>query len=134
MLDFGQHITYTIVVTNESDVLSPITGYTVNDYLPAGVDYVGNPTGPTGMTVTLTGNNKDITFGNLPPLAPGASITITFEAEYKSSQNETNYTEVCTYTGTSVGTGNRDRDSNPCNRGRNTSVEDDEDQVTVGPK
>jgi len=43
---FGDNVIYTIVVTNESDVTSPITGYTVNDYLPSGVDYVGTPIGP----------------------------------------------------------------------------------------
>lgn len=129
VVNHGDIVIYTIVVTNESDVSSPITGYTVNDYLPAGVDYVNTTGGPGGMTTTLSGT-KDITFGNLPPLAPGQSITITFTAKYLSNTNETNFTEVCTYNGVS-GTGVKDRDSNPCNRGRNNRVEDDEDQVTI---
>ncbi len=40
----GETVTYTIRVTNESDVPSPVNGYTVQDYLPAGIDYLGNPT------------------------------------------------------------------------------------------
>lgn len=125
----GEHVIYTIVVTNESDVTSPATGFTVNDYLPVGVDYVGNPTGPAGMVTSLSGS-KDIIFSNLPALAPGGTFTITFEAVYLSNVPETNYTEICTYNGVS-GTGIKDRDSNPCNRGRNNRVEDDEDQVTI---
>ena len=125
---YNDVVTYTIVVTNESDVTSPITGYTVNDYLPAGVDYISTTGGPGGMVTTV--NGKDMTFSNLPPLKPGDSITITFTARYLSSVNETNYTEVCVYNGVS-GTGVKDRDSNPCNRGRNNRVEDDEDQVTI---
>lgn len=42
--DNGETVTYTIVVTNESDVTATVNGYTVQDYLPAGVDYLGNPT------------------------------------------------------------------------------------------
>ncbi len=34
----------------------------------------------------------------------------------------------------SATSGIKDRDSNPCNRGRNQSVEDDESQASVGPK
>ncbi len=127
----GDHVIYTLVVTNESDVTSPITGYTVKDYLPAGVDYFGNPTGPAGMNATLSNNSKDILFDNLPALAPGASITITFEAIYNSATYETNYTEVCNYEGTGSTINPKDRDSSPCNRGRNPKVEDDEDQVTI---
>jgi|GEM_PF-5233719 len=82
------------------------------------------------MTTTLSNNNKDIAFGNLPALTPGQSITISFVAKYVSSVNETNYTEVCNYNGVS-GVGVKDRDSNPCNRGRTNGVEDDEDQVTI---
>lgn len=129
MVSNGETITYSIVVTNESDVTSPATGFTVRDYLPSGVDYVGNPTGPTGMVTTLSGS-KDIIFSNLPALAPGGTFTITFEGVYRSNQAETNYTEICTYNGF-TGSGIKDRDSNPCNRGRNNAVEDDEAQVTI---
>lgn len=33
----------------------------------------------------------------------------------------------------SATSGIKDRDSNPCNRGRNNGVEDDEGQASVGP-
>ncbi len=131
IVKYGDTVTYTIVVTNEADATSPITGYTVRDYLPAGVDYVNTTGGPGGIVTTLSGT-KEIIFSGLPALKPGDSITITFTATYKSTVNEINYTEVCTYNGVS-GTGVKDRDSNPCNRGRNHRVEDDEDQVTIGP-
>lgn len=82
--------------------------------------------------ITAFRTPKDIVFSNLPVLNPGDSITITFAAIYQSTSNEINYTEICTYNGVS-GTGVKDRDSDACNRGRNTAKEDDEDQVTVGP-
>lgn len=63
---------------------------------------------------------KDITFYNLPQLNPGDSITITFQGTYRSTVVETNYAEVCSYIGMSATNGVKDRDSNPCNRGRNT--------------
>ncbi len=52
--DNGETVTFTIVVMNESDVTAPVNGYTVRDYLPTGIDYLGNPTGPSGMNVTLS--------------------------------------------------------------------------------
>lgn len=42
--NIGDAVTYTITVRNESDVTAPVNGYTVQDYLPAGVDYLGSPT------------------------------------------------------------------------------------------
>lgn len=132
-VDNGETVTFTLVVTNESDVPAPVNGYTVQDYLPAGIDYLGSPTGPSGMVTTLSGT-KDIIFSNLPNLNPGDRITITFQATFRSTFNETNYAEICTYIGVSATSGIKDRDSNPCNRGRATPVEDDEAQASVGPK
>lgn len=100
VVTYGETVTYTIVVTNESDVTSPITGYTVNDYLPPRVSYIATTGGPGGMVTTLSGTSQLI-FSNLPPLKPGDSITITFTAKYESTENETNYAEVCTYNGLS---------------------------------
>ena len=136
IVTYGDVLTYTLLITNESDVNAPATGYSVKDYLPGGVEYLGNPSGPAGMNTTVSANSKEITFTNLPTLVPGASITITFQGTYKSSVAETNYTEICTYNGKSQGTGViKDRDSDPCNMpGKNNPHEDDEDQVTVNPK
>jgi len=117
---------------NESNVTASVNGYTVQDYLPAGIDYLGNPTGPSGMVTTLSGT-KDITFSALPQLNPGDRITITFQATYRSNKTETNYAEICSYIGMSATSGIKDRDSNPCNRGRATGREDDESQASVGP-
>lgn len=81
----------------------------------------------------ILSGTKDITFYNLPQLNPGDSIVITFQGTYRSTVVETNYAEVCSYIGVGSTSGIKDRDSNPCNRGRNTGVEDDESQASVGP-
>jgi hypothetical protein len=62
------------------------------------------------------------------------TISLTFKAIYRSLNTLTNYTEVCDYRGT-LASGNdpKDIDSNPCNRGANTPIEDDESSAQVGP-
>lgn len=82
------------------------------------------------MNLTLSGT-KDITFYNLPQLKPGDRFTITFQGTYRSTVTETNYAEICSYIGVSATSGIKDRDSNPCNRGRAQGVEDDESQASV---
>lgn len=76
---------------------------------------------------------KDIIFSNLPQLNPGDSIVIKFQGTYRSTTTETNYAEICSYVGVSATSGIKDRDSNPCNRGRANGTEDDESQASVGP-
>lgn len=62
------------------------------------------------------------------------TITLTFNALYHSTVYQTNYTEICDYRGTNAsGNEAKDIDSNPCNRGPNLGIEDDESSAQIGP-
>ena len=71
-------VTYTLRVTNTGNI--PITTVNITDTLPANMTFVPGSATPTETSVvgqTITWN--DVTSG--VPFAPGASITVTFEAD-----------------------------------------------------
>ena len=74
----GDVVDYTMIITNNGTTAA--TGVSFSDVLPAGLQVVpGSPSGPAGWTFTITPVGLDGM--GTDPLAPGASVTITYQAE-----------------------------------------------------
>ncbi len=125
----GQQYTVTLNVTNSGGV--GVSNFTVKDYMPVGLDFVAGTSVPAGVTYDATGRIVSFTGLNI-----GANQTVspTFKAVYRDVINRVNYTEICDYRGTNAsGNAAKDIDSNPCNRGPNVPIEDDESSAQIGP-
>ena len=124
-------ITYpiTLAVTNSGWVW--VSNFSVKDYMPAWLDYVVGSANPA--TATYDTGSRIVTFNSLN-IGANQTITLTFNAVYRSVNTLTNYTEICDYRWT-LASGNdaKDIDSNPCNRGSNLPIEDDESSASIAP-
>jgi uncharacterized repeat protein (TIGR01451 family) len=124
-------VTVTLHVTNSGTVAA--NNFTVKDYMPAGLEYSGVLNLPAGATIAYDTTGRTVTIDNLSLPAVG-SLDITFKALFTETITtvRTNYTEICMYNGKN-GTGSsiKEDDSDPCNRGANPKVEDDESSATI---
>lgn len=73
--DVNDVLTYTLLLTNSGNVAA--NNVTINDVLPAGVTFI------PGSLVNATGTLPNISLAN--PLAPNASITVSFQAKIDGS-------------------------------------------------
>ncbi|MEL6267777.1 MAG: hypothetical protein AAFR52_19420, partial [Pseudomonadota bacterium] len=81
----GDVIAYTVVVTNDEGASGPAFDVTLVDPIPPELTLVGRImlTDPTGMTTVLSGGSAgdDTLEVVIPVLAPGESVTVTYEVE-----------------------------------------------------
>lgn len=118
-----------LVVTNSWGV--GIANFSVRDYMPAWLEFV--PWSANPANVSYDAVSRIVLFTWLS-IAPNQTITLTFNATYRSASNLVNFTEICDYRGTNASWSNaKDIDSNPCNRGATTPIEDDESSAQIGP-
>lgn len=78
-LTAASEIPYTITLGNPLSATAPAENVVVTDAIPAGTTYVAG----SGSTAPTTNSGGVLTW-NLPPLAPGASTTITFRVSVTS--------------------------------------------------
>jgi uncharacterized repeat protein (TIGR01451 family) len=121
----GEVVTYTLVVKN--DGTAAVTNASVNDYLPADVEFIS----PATPAATYSAATRTLTWNGVSLAANGGTQTLTFTAKYSSNAARTNYTEVCNYNGVSTGATPRDTDSDPCNGTGN--AEDDTSNAVITP-
>jgi len=122
----GQTITFNLAVRNDGTAAA--NNVSVNDYLPAGLQYVS-----ASPAATYNAGTRTITWNGINLPANGGSTNLTVTATYVGTTAVTNWTEVCNYTGLSQSGGLNpwDIDSNPCNGTGNN--EDDTSSGSVTP-
>lgn len=73
-------VNYSIIITNTT--VHPVIDLVFNDVVPSGVTYIEGSVSPS--TVSYTSSTKTL-YGNLGTLAPGASVTVRFDAKVVST-------------------------------------------------
>lgn len=119
----NEQFTYTLTVANNGQV--GVSGFSVKDYLPAGLEYISASPAATynAATKTITWNGLNIGAVDSFQL----SVLVKYVGPIANGM-ETNWAEICTYNGVSANPGvSHDVDSNPCNGTGNN-----EDDVSSG--
>lgn len=129
----GATVTVTLNVTNSG--AGGVSNFSVQDYMPVGLDYVSGSSNIPGTT--YNSGTRVITFNGLNIGSTG-TVAITFQAVYGGGVTRVNYAEICGYNGIGSGNGQTvgnpyDIDSNPCNNGANVPVQDDEASAQISP-
>lgn len=91
----GQQVTFTLAVHNNGT--TGATNFSVNDYLPAGLQFVS-----ASPAAIYSASTNTITWNGLS-LGAGASTGLTVTAIYTATGTVTNWTEICNYNGLGSG-------------------------------
>jgi hypothetical protein len=89
------------------------------------------------VTVSYDSTNRRLVWSWLT-FRNNNAFDLSFKAIYRDTVARTNFAEICKYNGKSIKDWNinemYDADSDPCNRGANPPVEDDESSATINPR
>jgi uncharacterized repeat protein (TIGR01451 family) len=85
----GDIFDYTLTVRNTGNVA--VTGFSVRDYLPSGLDYVSSSNAGAYLTGTRTVTRTGLA------IAPIGSLALTVRVQYVGPGAQTNWTEICDY-------------------------------------
>ena len=77
----GETVTYTVVVTNDADATSNAYNLVVSDPIPEGLDFQPSSVSVSGDRLATVNANPDELSVSIPVLAPGESVTITYQAQ-----------------------------------------------------
>jgi hypothetical protein len=81
----------TVLTGDIFDYTLTVSGFSVRDYLPSGLDYVSSSNAGAYLTGTRTVTRTGLA------IAPIGSLALTVRVQYVGPGAQTNWTEICDY-------------------------------------